>query len=184
MSTKTIKAGLSKANVNAIAGAIGTATLNRLIPQFSTSVAYSKGDYTNYNNTLYRFTADKAAGAWDSTKVETATLQDLVDDVNAGVASINGKANISDLVDGSLVVAKAQIAEQIENISDEVGSDQTEPFNLQATGTDDNTTETPTAPIAKHLELRGNSVAWNQLVNPSDISSSASPLPFSLSVSF
>lgn len=171
MSTKTIKAGLSKANVNAIAGAIGTATLNRLIPQFSTSVAYSKGDYTNYNNTLYRFTADKAAGAWDSTKVETATLQDLVDDVNAGVASINGKANISDLVDGSLVVAKAQIAEQIENISDEVGSDQTEPFNLQATGTDDNTTETPTAPIAKHLELRGNSVAWNQLVNPSDISS-------------
>ena len=174
MSTKNIKAGLSKTNVNAIAGAIGTATLNRLVPQFSTSVSYTKGQYTNYNNQLYRFTADKSAGAWDSTKVESATLQDLVDDVNDAVASVNGKANIIDLENGTLVVAKSLTSKQLENVSDESGSTQDAPFNFQATGTDNNTTETPTAPIAKHLELRGNTVAWNQLVPISAVETTTS----------
>ena len=94
MSTVYKKLGISKANLNQISGAIGTATLNRLVPQFSTSVAYTKGQYTNYQNVLYRFTADKSAGAWDSTKVETASLNDLIDDVNEAVASVDDKANV------------------------------------------------------------------------------------------
>ena len=163
MSTKNIKAGLSKTNVNAIAGAIGTATLNRLVPIFSTSVAYTKGEYTNYNNVLYRFTANKSAGAWDSSKVEAASLNDLIDDVNEAVASVTGKANTADLLNGTLVVAKAQIAQQIANVGDDVGSTQDEPFILQATATDNGITSAETAPIAKHLEKQGNSVVFNQL---------------------
>ena len=68
----------------------------------------------------------------------------------------------ADVENGTRVAGKSLTAEQLENVSDESGSTQTSPFNFQATGTDDNTTETPTAPIAKHLELRGNSIAWNQ----------------------
>ena len=75
------------------------------------------------------------------------------------------QANDTRYKNGSVVVGKSLTTKQIENINDEVGSTQTAPFNFQATGTDNNTTETPTAPVAKHLELRGNSVVWNQLVD-------------------
>ena len=63
---------------------------------------------------------------------------------------------------GYIPVGKALTAKQLEPVSEESGSTQTAPFLLQATGTDNNTTSTPTAPVAKHLELRGNSVVWNQ----------------------
>ena len=36
---------------------------------FSTASNYAIGDYCLYGNTLYRFTAAKTAGAWDSSKV-------------------------------------------------------------------------------------------------------------------
>ena len=170
MSTKTIKAGLSKANVNAIAGAIGTATLNRLVPQFSTSVSYTQGQYTNYNNQLYRFTSDKSAGAWDSSKVESASLNDLIDDVNGAVASVTGKANTQDLLNGTLVPSKALTAEQIENVGEDVGSTQDAPFIFQATATDNGADSVETAPVAKHLRKLGNSVVVNQLIPNQTIS--------------
>ncbi len=59
------------------------------------------------------------------------------------------------------------VAKQLKNVSEESGSLQDAPFVFQATGTDNNTTETPTAPIAKHLQLRGNSVAFNQIFDAS-----------------
>lgn len=85
MSQKNLKIGLNKDNVNQIIGAIGTAVLNKLIPTFSTSGTYTKGQYVIYNNVLYRFTADKSAGAWDTTIVEATNLNDLINDVNEGV---------------------------------------------------------------------------------------------------
>lgn len=45
---------------------------------FDTSKAYSSGDYAIYSGNLYRFTADKTAGAWDSTKVVAVALADDV----------------------------------------------------------------------------------------------------------
>lgn len=39
-------------------------------PLFSEETSYTKGDYVTYNGNTYRFTTDKSAGAWDSTKVE------------------------------------------------------------------------------------------------------------------
>lgn len=61
-----------------------------------------------------------------------------------------------------LIAGKALVSEQLENVSEESGSLQDKPFLFQATGTDSNTTETSTAPIAKHLELQGNTIVWNQ----------------------
>lgn len=48
--------------------------------QFSTAAAYANGDLVLYGGILYRFTAAKTAGAWDSSKVEavdSSTEQDL-----------------------------------------------------------------------------------------------------------
>ena len=69
-----------------------------------------------------------------------------------------------------LHVGLADLAKQIENVSEESGDTQTKAFILQATATDSNTTSTPTAPLAKHLELRGNSVVFNQLARLYDLS--------------
>ena len=41
---------------------------------FSTSSAYAKGQYCLYNGDLYVFTADKAAGSWDASKVEQTSV--------------------------------------------------------------------------------------------------------------
>lgn len=56
------------------------------------------------------------------------------------------------------------IAKQLKNVSEESGTTQDMPFNFQATGTDGFTSSADTAPIAKHLKLKGNTVIWNQLV--------------------
>ena len=86
---------------------------------------------------------------------------------------LDEKADITAIEQGLIIAGKAQTAQQIENVSPESGSTQTTPFRFEATGTDDNTTETPTAPIAKHLELRGNTVGWNQLIRNGNFASSS-----------
>ena len=45
-----------------------------LAPTFDTASAYSTGDLVIYENVLYKFTDDKTAGAWDSTKVATTNI--------------------------------------------------------------------------------------------------------------
>lgn len=45
-----------------------------LAPAFSTSTAYTAGQYVTYNGGLYRFTADHAAGAWSSSDVSSAVI--------------------------------------------------------------------------------------------------------------
>ena len=162
MSTKDVKIGLSKGNANQIIGAIATGVLNRLVTQFSTSVAYTKGQYTNYQNVLYRFTADKSAGAWDSTKVETASFNELVDDVNSAVASVTGKANTQDLLNGTLVPNKALSAIGIQPVSEDSGTAQENPFINQGAGTNNNVESVDTSPVGKNLEKQGNTICYNQ----------------------
>lgn len=74
---------------------------------------------------------------------------------------------------GAIPVGKALTAKQLEPVSEESGSEQTAPFLFQATSTDNNTTSTPTAPIAKHLELRGNAVIWNQMIQNGNFASTS-----------
>ena len=45
-----------------------------LAPDFSTSTAYKAGDYVIYDGKLYKFTAAHAAGAWDASQAEIATV--------------------------------------------------------------------------------------------------------------
>lgn len=44
--------------------------IDMIAPEFSTSEAYSKGDFVTYNNKLYRFTSDKSAGQWSGGATE------------------------------------------------------------------------------------------------------------------
>ena len=45
-------------------------------PPFSTVTAYAVGDIVFYDRRLYKFTAVKTAGAWDSTKVEEFSMKE------------------------------------------------------------------------------------------------------------
>lgn len=50
----------------------------QIAAEFSTSKAYAVGDYCTYQGQVYRFTAAKSAGAWDSTKVTAVNIADDV----------------------------------------------------------------------------------------------------------
>lgn len=64
-------------------GATGDVT--NLASTFSSATAYSAGDYVIYNDLLYVFTADHAAGAWSGSDAEQVTvgeeLSSLKDDI-------------------------------------------------------------------------------------------------------
>ena len=67
---------------------------------FSTSTSYEIGDYVIYNDLLYRFTADHAAGAWVGTDAVSVQLAEdvslLKSALNAlGLSVVNGKVNIT-----------------------------------------------------------------------------------------
>lgn len=62
-------------------------------------------------------------------------------------------------------VGKARVAKQIENVSEDSGSNQTDPFFFQGTATENNTGSTPSSTVAKLKEIRGNTICYNQLVD-------------------
>ena len=91
----------------------------------------------------------------NSSDVYTKTATDeLLDD----------KASITALENGTIVPAKSLVSEQLENVSEDSGTTQDAPFLFQATATDGGGGASDTAPTAKYLKLKGNSIAWNQLV--------------------
>lgn len=49
-----------------------------LAPAFNSAAAYDAGDMVVYEKVLYTFTADKAAGAWDSTKVTPSKVSENI----------------------------------------------------------------------------------------------------------
>lgn len=69
-------ADLGAASEGAVAA---KANQSDIAPAFSDAIAYIAGDVVYYEGSLYRFTADHAAGAWDSADVEPVTVDDLVD---------------------------------------------------------------------------------------------------------
>lgn len=62
-----------------------SALLHTLAPDFSASTAYSAGDYAWYNGTLYRFTADHAAGSWTGTDAAVAVIGNDLGDLKSAV---------------------------------------------------------------------------------------------------
>ena len=53
---------------------------------FSTVVAYSVGDIVYYDNKLYKFKANHAAGAWNAAHVDPYSIKDSIDALNSGKA--------------------------------------------------------------------------------------------------
>ena len=53
--------------------------------------AYAAGDLCIYKNALYRFTAKKEAGAWDSTVAQRTTLEELYDELNSNLFVIKSQ---------------------------------------------------------------------------------------------
>ena len=68
-------------------------------PAFTTIDAYSTGDKVYYNNKLWIFTTDHAAGEWDATEVSEFGLKEYIDDlVSSDSATFRGTYNeVSDL---------------------------------------------------------------------------------------
>ena len=68
-------------------------------PAFTTVTAYSTGDKVYYNNKLWVFTTDHAAGEWDATEVSEFGLKEYIDDlVSSDSATFRGTYNeVSDL---------------------------------------------------------------------------------------
>ena len=55
--------------------------------EFDSTKAYNTNDYVLYEGQLYKFKADKTAGAWDSTKVDATTVvAEMVDGADASKA--------------------------------------------------------------------------------------------------
>lgn len=81
-------------------GVPGEVTAASVAPTFSSSTAYSAGDYVIYSGQLYRFTADHAAGAWTGSDVEQAKLAEDVSNLKShlsdlGFSVINGQLNVT-----------------------------------------------------------------------------------------
>ena len=70
--------------------AINTALANlsdSITGKFDVTEAYEEGDIVMYNNKLYTFNADHAAGAWTGTDVDATTVLDVLD---AAIAAAGG----------------------------------------------------------------------------------------------
>lgn len=64
--------------------------------KFLETETYEVGDIVTHNNFLYRFTtAQDTAGAWDPTKVEDVTVEEIINEVaaaaTAGIAGVNAR---------------------------------------------------------------------------------------------
>jgi hypothetical protein len=75
----TLNMGLTELNSNL------AQISNSIADAFSASESYSEGDYVVYDYSLYKFTADKSAGAWDSSK---ATPVAVVDELGGGGTTV------------------------------------------------------------------------------------------------
>ncbi len=102
-------------------------------------------------------------GKVDKVEGKGLSTNDFTDALKSKVEEVDNKANTSDLENGTVVVSKAISSKSIENVSEESGSTQEDPFIHQGTGTENNTSETPTSPVAKQLEKQGNTIAYIQL---------------------
>ena len=160
--------------INAINAAIASIPadysdlLDSIAPSFSDSTEYASGTIVWYDGVLYQFTADKATGSWDATKVRQISVA-------------TARFNTANFEDGAVTLPKlgADVVEELDTKADTDGSyesmtvgnaeqlissvgitDQT-PYNFRTSG--------GSAEIGDREELNavvGLSVPWNQLLNP------------------
>ncbi len=68
-----------------------------IAPEFSTSVAYTKDDIVLYEDALFIFIADKAAGDWDTNKVTGTSIGALIESIESRIDNLT----LADLGDDS-----------------------------------------------------------------------------------
>ena len=66
---------------------IGT-VMAMLATPFSVTESYSAGKYVTYNGQYWRFTADKAAGAWDASKAEATNIGAELSSLNTNILPV------------------------------------------------------------------------------------------------
>lgn len=71
-----------------------SALLHTLASDFSASAAYAAGDYVWYNGTLYRFTANHAAGSWTGTDATAAVIGNELSNLKNASERQNFKTDI------------------------------------------------------------------------------------------
>ena len=130
MATKTFKIGLSNTDKQNMAQDVYERLLALTFPEYDTTTSYEVGDFVVYNDQLYKCIG-ATSGAWDSTKWQLATLNDLLTDIEDAVAFVNDKAN----VDGNYPTMTVGVADNLSPYDDQSGDDQDETFSFQATGT-------------------------------------------------
>ena len=59
-----------------------------LAPAFSTSNAYTEGQYVTYDGAVYRFTTDHAAGSWNSAHVTAVNLGGEISDLKSATTEL------------------------------------------------------------------------------------------------
>ena len=70
---------------------------------FSEESTYSIGDYVIYENTLYKFTADKDAGAWDGTKANAVKVADELSSLNGNMTTMSANMTRMSIISGTIV---------------------------------------------------------------------------------
>lgn len=73
-----------QAQINAICAAVNGLT-DSVSDAFSEEKNYEVGDYAIYENILYRFTAEKTAGAWNPAAAEAVTVAGELDKLNGNL---------------------------------------------------------------------------------------------------
>ena len=158
MATKTFKIGLSNTDKQNMAQDVYERLLALTFPEYDTDTEYSVGDFVVYNDQLYKCIG-ATTGAWDSSKWQLATLNDLLTDIEDAVQFVNDKAN----VDGNYPTMTVGVADNLSPYDENSGTDQDEPFNFQASGTKNGSDATAVVgALAIMKEKRGNTVVVNQ----------------------
>ena len=119
-------------------------------PAFSTATNYTSGQYVTYNDALYRFTQNHAAGAWNSAHVTAVDVAEVLEDFETRKANIDGSYEQMTVGNAEQLVSSIKEEDKV-------------PYVFRTSG--------GSIDIGDREEdkIIGGTVAWNQLVNPSNI---------------
>lgn len=139
-------------------------------PAFTTVSAYSAGDKVFYDRKLYKFTADKAAGDWDSTKVTEFSIKEYCDALQTAVTSLESNKADKDGFYADLTAGNAVNILSEDVVTEQSTLDITAPNNEIGSGS------------ARMQTIEGDGVAWSQLYDKmaggSSVASEAAQLEF------
>ena len=83
-----------------------------LATPFSETASYTAGKYVTYNGQYWRFTADKAAGAWDASKAEATNI-------GAELSSLNASLTTSYTDYTNLIISQTDFTDIIKTIEED-----------------------------------------------------------------